>query len=619
MEQTEREKYLRAYYDNEADANRQMSFANAFGGLLMITIWILYLLKVFDLHGGMIIAVNIAFPINILILFTPLLFAFKFKDSLRKPTYKYFVIFSFVFVIAVLNTIIPKHALLGWAICIVITNHYYNPKVGLVTFLVVISVMLFCIYLSMFVGEYDSNILGVWVIQDGEIIYPEGIKERFEMLQDMLAHGENRYLKAFVFYYLPRGAFLTMIFIVSNSLNKRTYKLLVSEIQVSGDQQKTKTELGVAKDIQLATLPVEFISNEDVEIQAELRAAKTVGGDFYDYYVLSKSHIAILIGDVSGKGIPAAMFMMKVITCFKNYMSIDRTPAEIMKLVNKAIYEGNDSAMFVTCFLAILNTETGELKFANAGHNPPIVGQKGNYQFLNCRSGFILGAMKDALVVDETINLNNGDTITLYTDGITEAMNENREQYGNNRLLELFNRKEYSCLVELHHELKENIENFVGNEEQSDDMTYITLKYHGEKYNYKEKIFPGKQEHIPEMLEFLKDFAKAQKFDESLVNNIAVVGDELISNIIKYGYKDYEGEIFLRLLYNLDKKEYILTIIDTGIEFNPFEYESVPITEDNYESRPEGGLGILIVKKMMSQYAYDHINDKNITILKKKF
>ena len=109
-----------------------------------------------------------------------------------------------------------------------------------------------------------------------------------------------------------------------------------------------------------------------------------------------------------------------------------------------------------------------------------------------------------------------------------------------------------SNIPELHHELKEDVERFVEGAEQSDDMTYITLKYHGEKYNFKERLFPGKEENIPEMLDFLKEFGKEQNFEESFINNLAVVGDELISNIIKYGYKEEQGKIYLRLLYNLD-------------------------------------------------------------------
>ena len=194
--------------------------------------------------------------------------------------------------------------------------------------------MLVCLYISLFIGEYDANLLGVKEIKDGGALEIFGIKERFDLMHEQLVNGQNRYIQVFVYSYLPRALLFTIIFIVCNSLNVRTYKLLVEEINVNSEQEKTKTELEVAKDIQLATLPTSFVTSKDIEIQAELKAAKEVGGDFYDYFVLDDDHTAILIGDVSGKGIPAAMFMMKTITCFKNFMSASKTPAEIMKEVN---------------------------------------------------------------------------------------------------------------------------------------------------------------------------------------------------------------------------------------------------------------------------------------------
>lgn len=620
MDNNERAKYLEAYYANEADANKQMSFANAFAALVASLLLILYITHIFPIRNHIVYtSVIFTLPFIVLILLTPLFYVFKKPELLKKPSYKNYVVFSFLFCIFVLNILVPKHGIIGWPLCIIMVNHYYNQKFGRLNFIMVLISMLICLYASLFIGEFDANLLlGNDLLRNGTGANIDTPKDRYDLLHAQLVNGENRYLKIFLYYYLSRAALITLIFFVSDALNKRTYNLLVSDIKISSEQQKTKTELEVAKEIQLATLPTDFVTSKDVEIQAQLKAAKEVGGDFYDYFVLGDKHVAVVIGDVSGKGIPAAMFMMKAITCFKNYISLNRTPAEILKLVNKTIYESNDSKMFVTCFLAIINTETGEMKYANAGHNPPIVGQKQNYHFLKCDSGFILGALKDALVMDEEATLNNGDTITLYTDGITEAMNGNREQYGEKRLLELFNKKDYSCLVELHHELKDDVEKFVNGAEQSDDMTFITVKYHGDEYVYNEKIFKAKKENTPGMLDYLKEFSFENKFDEGFVNNLLVVGDELLSNIVKYGYEDENGEIFLRLLYNLDKKEFVVTIIDTGKEFNPFSVNNGPL-EGDISKRKEGGLGILIVKKLMSEYAYDRVYNKNIVILKKKF
>ena len=215
MADLERQKYLEAYYDNEADANKQMSFANAAAAIYMLAIWIFYLTDLFKAHSDITkVLINIFFPIGILVLLTPLLYAFKFKHLLRKPNYKYFVLYSFVFVIAVLNAILPKHSAIAWALCILMTNHYYNPKVGLVVFITVIIASFVAMFGGMFVGEFDANLLyGNQVIEEimknknPEVIYGNGPADRLKMLNDLYAMGKgffdldyNRYLGSVVFY-----------------------------------------------------------------------------------------------------------------------------------------------------------------------------------------------------------------------------------------------------------------------------------------------------------------------------------------------------------------------------------------------------------------------------------
>ena len=445
------------------------------------------------------------------------------------------------------------------------------------------------------------------------------------MLNDLYAMGKgffdldyNRYLGSVVFYFFPRVVILGLVFLVSRALNKRTYKLLMSEINVNNEQAKTKTELEVAKEIQLATLPSEIASSKDVEIVAELKAAKEVGGDFYDYFKIDEYHTAIVIGDISGKGIPAAMFMMKTITCFKNFIAPNKKPSQILKEVNATLYDNNNMNMFVTCFLAILDKRTGELEFANAGHNPPIVGSNFKYRYLKCNHGFVLGGLKDAFVVDEKITLEHGESITLYTDGITEARNEKGGFYGEERFLNFFNSRDFTCLVEIHHAIKDDIAKFTDNYEQSDDITVISMKYQGDDCVYLEKSFDARVENIPEALKVVEQFCEEQKVSEEFKNNLLVVADELYSNIVKHGYNNQGGEVFTRLLFNKDKKEFVLTVIDRAPAFNQLEVNNSPVEGDANKAQI-GGLGILIVKKIMSQYAYDRINNKNILVLRKKF
>lgn len=609
--------YQKAYYDNEADANKHMSYVNAAAGALAILIWILYLTKVFTIPDQFFVFICILFPAIAILMFIPLFFVKT--DMIRKPGYKYFILFSLLAVICALNISVPKHSVLFWPFAILIANHYYNPTIGRVIYAVSLILMLFCMYLGMFFGEFDENLFGGGVVMpDGSIGTVETFAERWQLLHDLMLQGNNRYVKVLIFYYFPRAMIVSLFFMVSNLLNKRTYKLLDREIKVHDEQEKAKTELGVAKEIQLNTLPDGIVDTKDVEIVGELKAAKEVGGDLYDYIDIDEDHVAALIGDVSGKGVPAAMFMMKTITSFRDFAAPNKTPSQILKQVNAAIFKGNKKSMFVTCFLAILNKKTGHLVYANAGHNPPIIGSNKNYRYLKCNPGFLLGCFEDAFISDEETTLKPGESLTLYTDGITEARNISGEFYGDTRLLEIFNKREYTCTIELHHSIKDEIATFVGEAPQSDDITFITIRYQGGRYSYEEKFFDAKKENVPEMLDFISKFGDKHQFPEDFKNKLVIVGDELFSNIINHGYEGKGGEIFVRILFNHDKNEFALTVIDRAKAFNQLEVNNPEVGSDA-KTQKIGGLGIMIVKKIMTQYAYDRINDKNILVLKKSF
>ena len=607
--------FSKKYCDNEADANKHMSYVNGAAGVLAIIIWILYLTRAFLIPDQFYPVVCTLFPVAAILMFIPLFFIKT--DMIRKTGFKYFILLSLMLVIIALNISIPKHTLLFWPFAILMANHYYNPTIGRVIYIISLVAMLICMYTGMFFGEFDENLFGGGVIMpDGTIGTVETFEERVQLLADRVAQGDNRYVKVLLYYYFPRAACLTLFFMVSNLLNRRTYKLLDDEVRIHDEQQKSKTELNVAKDIQMQTLPDDYASSKDVEIVGELKAAKEVGGDLYDYVNIDDDHVAILIGDVSDKGVPSAMFMMKTITSFRDFATSGKTPSQILAEINSSIMKGNKAGMFVTCFLAILDKNTGKMVYANAGHNPPIVGGRRNFKYLKPWHGLLLGCFKTVRLKDEEITLQPGDCITLYTDGITEARNPQGEFFGEERLLNALNKKDYMSIVELHHSIKDEVAEFVKDAPQSDDITFVTLKYRGGSYTYNEKEFYGTIENIADMLGFISDFAKENEFPESFTNNLLVVGDEIFSNIIRHGYEGKGGPIFVRLLFNEDTNEFSITVIDKAKAFNQLEVN----TENADKPRVRvGGLGISIVKKIMTEYAYDHINGKNILVLKKNF
>jgi serine phosphatase RsbU (regulator of sigma subunit) len=237
-------------------------------------------------------------------------------------------------------------------------------------------------------------------------------------------------------------------------------------------------ELEYAKQIQLSALPTNFPSSNDYGIFAQMIAAKEVGGDFYDFYKLSDTTIAFLVADVSGKGIPAAMFMMTAKTIIKDLAERRLPVNEIFTKANEKLCENNESGMFVTAWMGILDITTGKMQFANAGHNPPLVKHVDKtFEYLKTRPGFVLAGIEGICYRTGELILQPGDRLFLYTDGVTEATNINNNLYGEERLQSFMNHNFDKEPKELLQSLKNNIDEFVGEAPQFDDITMLIFDY----------------------------------------------------------------------------------------------------------------------------------------------
>ena len=250
-------------------------------------------------------------------------------------------------------------------------------------------------------------------------------------------------------------------------------------------EERIDAELAFAKAIQHSALPSVFPpypNRKEFEIFATMHTAKEVGGDFYDFYFVDEDNLAFLIADVSGKGIPAAMFMMTSKTIIKSYAESGMSVEEVFTVANEKLCEGNETGMFVTAWMGILNTKTGKVLFANAGHNPPLVKHAdGTYEYLKSRAGFVLAGMEGIRYRKNELQLQPGDAIYLYTDGVTEATDLNTELYGEERLYTVLEKYKDVTPEELCDEVKKDVDAFVGEAPQFDDITMLALKYHGEE------------------------------------------------------------------------------------------------------------------------------------------
>lgn len=240
-------------------------------------------------------------------------------------------------------------------------------------------------------------------------------------------------------------------------------------------------ELEFARTIQHSALPGVFPpypNRTEFEIYASMTTAKEVGGDFYDFYLLGESRLAFLIADVSGKGIPAAMFMMTSKTLIKSLAEAGNEINDVFTLANEKLCENNDAGMFVTAWMGIIDLKTGKVDFANAGHNPPLVRRKdGSFEYLKCRAGFVLAGMEGIKYCKNELQLEPGDEIFLYTDGVTEATDIQENAYGEDRLLRLLNENKCVDSKSLCELVKNDIDRFAGDAPQFDDITMLSLKY----------------------------------------------------------------------------------------------------------------------------------------------
>lgn len=258
-------------------------------------------------------------------------------------------------------------------------------------------------------------------------------------------------------------------------------------MKATAEKERIGAELNVATQIQADMLPrifPAFPERQEFEVYATMNPAKEVGGDFYDFFLVDDDHLAVVIADVSGKGVPAALFMVIAKTLIKNHAQNRETPGEVFTQTNAQLCEGNDAGLFVTAWMGVLEISTGKFVYVNAGHNPPLLKRAGGqYEWLKSRPGFVLAGMEGIRYRENTLELMPGDTLYLYTDGVTEATSSAQELYGEERLQAALNEASELPVSQLLPRIKNCIDTFVGDAEQFDDITMLGLQYHtrGEK------------------------------------------------------------------------------------------------------------------------------------------
>jgi sigma-B regulation protein RsbU (phosphoserine phosphatase) len=415
--------------------------------------------------------------------------------------------------------------------------------------------------------------------------------------------------------------------LLAKAFNKMTgdlKKSIEENVRERAEKERIGAELGVAAAIQASMLPnifPPFPERTEFDLYASMLPAKEVGGDFYDFYLIDKDNLAVVIADVSGKGVPAALFMMITKTMLKD-SSPGKCLKDIFESVNNKLCEGNKADMFVTAFMGIYNIPDRKFAFVNAGHNPPLIKKHGGgYEFLETEPGYVLAWMKNAKYTEKKISLEPGEVLFLYTDGITEAMNQRKELFGEQRLLAALNANGDSPLKDLLPIVKQEVDNFADGTEQADDITMLVLKINdGAEYSgiapeesMKMLKIKASLENLNKALDFINTELEQRGCPEDIQGKIEVAVEEVFVNIANYAYSPDSGDAVIYITVN---DEAVIRFEDTGRPYNPLE-KPEPDLDKPLMERDIGGLGVFLVKKLMDNVEYERVGNRNVLVMTK--
>ena len=396
--------------------------------------------------------------------------------------------------------------------------------------------------------------------------------------------------------------------------------------EATAEKERIGTELKVASSIQSDMLPrafPPFPERREIDLYASMTPAREVGGDFYDFYLVDRDHLALTIADVSGKGVPAALFMVIAKTLLQNHAQLGGSPKEILAYVNHQLCQNNESLMFCTVWLGILDLNTGKLVSANAGHEYPAVRKKGgSYELMIDKHSPPLGVREGVQFREREDVLAPGDSLFVYTDGVTEGTNASLEEFGEERLVLALNEDASGEARDVVERVHRATEEFAGGTPQFDDITLLCLRYLGpEKQGEEEKkqsvlVVPADNNELDRVMAFAEEHLEAAGCSEDALYSITLAVEEVFSNIANYAYGDNKGSVKIAFSFNEEDRQAVMEFSDRGIPFDPTRRPEPDITAKPSE-RPIGGLGIFIVRKTMDEVKYRYEGGKNVLTIRK--
>lgn len=402
------------------------------------------------------------------------------------------------------------------------------------------------------------------------------------------------------------NAFVTM----QDSLRRQMQRL----VETTRAKEHIESELHIARKIQMCLVPHSFspfAECDGLELFASIRPAKEVGGDLYDFFIRD-GRLFFTIGDVSGKGVPASLFMAVARTLFRSTASHTDSPADIIANINNTILKDNDTCMFVTMFVGVLDLGTGRLTFCNAGHNPPVLVGPGGARMLSVIDNIPVGVMEDFMYEEESMTLQGECKLFIYTDGLTEAENVAKDLYGDGRMLAFLSATPGETPKETVALIERDVDAFAGGVDQSDDLTMLCLRLSSGNGDSETRTLPNSMTVVEEIPAITGELATRLGLDQEICGRINLILEEALVNVVNYAYPaGVAGEITLSTRYDENSGKLTFEISDGGVAFDPTAAPE-PDLDAPAEDRPIGGLGIHLVRTLADGVEYHRRDGRNI-------
>ena len=597
-------------HHNELEANRLVSHMMISSAGLLAVSWVLMYLGLFPVNADYFTEVAVYSSIAMLV---PAVIGHGV--GYNRWWVKIMLIGAMILSYASIDMMFSHKVIMLMVLPVVVSVRYYSKRFTAIVTVVTALVFAVSTALSPIYGWIDMNVLsipaGTAVVSTGKFI-SDGIRNYGLDVGQLVRN-------TMLYSYLPRLFIFSLISTTCMNNARRGREMVGEQAAISRKTSRIDSELSLARDIQASMLSTDFPVRDEFDLFALMQPAKEVAGDFYDFSMPDDDHLVILIADVSGKGVPAALFMATARTLLRNITQHQKDPGKALTEANKRLCEGNDNDFFITAWLGILDIKTGHMVYANAGHCPPALCHNGQFTYLKCAPGFIMGGLEDVTYKSAEMDLAMEDVLYLYTDGVDEAEDENHVLYGNDRLLKVLNDSAFMDMKMLCLTVKDSVEYYARNVEQFDDITMLSLRYRGVMKDDNTITVEAESSKLENIMQFVNEKLSKAGCSPKVRAQLNVVVDELFSNIAKHAYPGKEGEASVSVRTDEENGTVSLTFTDQGIPFDPTEYVN-PELEKPAEQRSIGGLGLFIVSKTVDRMKYRRENGQNIlTVVKKLF